>query len=177
MPVAATDPLYVLYTSGTAAGDDRGAVPHGLGDPRLGAPGGALVNHRPDLGGGIERIADRELRDAGDESIEEVGVHPLVHDDALHRDARLPGIAVAAGSAGLAGAVEIGIGFDDDAGVAAQLQRHTLGAGLGPDVPSRAGAPGEADHPHAVVRDQAARHLERARHHGDAARGVAAPRD
>ena len=64
-----------------------------------------------------------------DQQISEFAVDGLLHQDALHGNAGLPGVAESARDATFGGVLEIGVAVDDDAGVAAQFEDDFFLAG------------------------------------------------
>src|SRR5207237_2855394 len=56
--------------------------------------------------------------------------HDLMHIDALDRDARLAGVAVAGDRDLTGGAVPVAVGLEDDRGVVAELEADLLAARL-----------------------------------------------
>ena len=111
-----------------------------------------------------------------DETLGELLEARLVHQDALGGDAGLAGVEVAAGDAALHRAREVGVGLDDDRGVAAQLERHPLGVRALADGPAGTGRAGEGDHPDARVVEQRRGVVVGAEQDGERARGVAGSR-
>ena len=116
-----------------AAGHDLGA----RGDRRLDL-GLDLValrrrDHRPDVGGGIHRVADHERGGVIDERLQVVVVDVLHHVEALGRSADLAGVEERGPGAALGGDVELpgDVGADDEGVLAAHLEvdaGHPVGA-------------------------------------------------
>ena len=77
---------------GPAAGEDRAAHRDRLVDPALGPAAWLRVDHRADVGRRVERVADLELRDAGEEPLHERVPDGLVDEHPLDADAHLAGV-------------------------------------------------------------------------------------
>ncbi len=78
----------------------------------------------------------------------------MLHQNALHRDASLPGIAESAVDAALGGIVQVRVAVDNYGRVAAQFENNFLFSGAALDVPSDGHAAGEADELDAVIGDE-----------------------
>ncbi len=130
---------------GLAAEEELAAEGDRLVDPALGPAGGGTVDHRPDVGRGVERIADLEGLRALDEAGHERVPDPLVDEHPLDADADLAGVGEGADEAAPDGPVEVGRLVDDDPGVAAELEDDLLLAGPLLHPPADRGAAGEAE--------------------------------
>ena len=127
------------------AGDEgAGAVADRIGHPSVRALDRLLVHHRPELGVGIQRIADLHALDALDEAARELVVDRAHDVDALDADAHLPGVGERAVHEALDRPVEVGGLVDDRPGIAAELEDDLLLAGLGLHLPADARRAGEA---------------------------------
>ena len=154
---------------GTAAGQDAGARGDGLVDPGPRAQHGLLVDHRPEVGRAIERIADLDCLDGGDELLAKLLVDLVDDEDALDRDADLPGVGEGADLDAVDREVEIGVAVDDDPGVAAELEHDLLHAGTPLHFPADVGRAGEGEELEARILDQSVAHLAVHRHDADSA--------
>ena len=76
-----------------AAAKQAGAGADRFVDPAYGADRVAFANERADVGGFIERIAGFQLLYAFDEEVGEPAVDRMLHQNALHGNTSLPGIA------------------------------------------------------------------------------------
>ena len=109
-----------------AAREDLGALFHGLLDPGIDPFQRVVVDQRADVDRGVERIADLQGLDLLDEPGHEVLVHLGLDEDTLHRDAGLPRLVVPAHGDPRRGMVQVGVGMDDDPGVAPELEGGVL---------------------------------------------------
>src|ERR1019366_10085504 len=116
-------------TLASATGQDLRAGLRGFVEPGLDARGRHFVYHGTDVGVLGERIAGLQALRTADELADEGVVHALVHVHALHGDAGLSGVREAAPRDAFGGVREVGVVMDDDAGVAAELQRDALAPG------------------------------------------------
>ena len=111
-------------------------------------PGGAHVDHGPDVGGLIEGIPHTEGRDGLPEEVQELLESPVFDIDALHRYAALSGVAVAGLGADARRVGQVGIAAHDGGRVATQLEDQPLaGRELSHPAPG-GGASREGDRAH-----------------------------
>ena len=90
----------------------------------------------------------------GHELLDERVAHRVVDVDALHRDAGLARVAVAAGDDLRGRELEVGVGLDDHRRVVAELEPDLLARRAALDAPADLGRAGERDHRDVVVVDE-----------------------
>src|SRR5205823_1496919 len=129
-------------------GGDRLLIPFG------GAFGIGLADEWPKIGGFVLRVADFQLRDTLKKVLQEFVIDTAMNQDPLHRDAALSGVGESAGDAALGGEIEIGIGMNNDAGIAAKLQRHALLARFALELPAGGGAASKGQHGEPLIADE-----------------------
>ena len=112
-----------------------------------------LVDQRADLGLGVHRIADPQVRDFLKQSCHEGVINLPVHKDVLNRDAALPGQHEGIARAGDGSGLGIGIRMHDGRADSAQLKRDTLHASVLANDPADVGRACEADEIDPFVRD------------------------
>ena len=100
-----------------------------LGDPRARVG----VDHRPDVGRLVRRVADGQRLDLRQEALEEAVEGGLLDVDPLDGDAALAGEGEGVRGELRRGEVEVGVGGDDDGCRVAELQ---LGRACGPRAPA-----------------------------------------
>src|SRR3984885_4980010 len=105
-----------------ASGNEACPSVDGLFDPGSGPLCGSDRDHGTDLRLLIERIAGVHLLDAFGEPLRQSLPARLVHKDALHGDAALPGVAEASGKNALRRELDICILMNDHGSVAAELK-------------------------------------------------------
>ena len=121
-----------------------------LGDPRP----RVLVDHRPDVGRLVRRVADDERLDLRQEALEEAVEHGPLDVDPLHGDAALAGEGERVRGELRRGEVEVGVGGHDDGRRVAELEPDALLRRALGDPPADAARAGERDHPDALVLDE-----------------------
>ena len=118
--------------------------------------GGAGVDERPDVDGGVEPRTEPESAGPRLEALEQRLDDGALDDDPRRRRAALPGRAERRPQDPVGGEVEVGVGQDDDAVLAAELERDAL------EAPRRRGRrcacpvadePGERDDRHVGALD------------------------
>ena len=123
-------------------------------DP-LGDPGPrVLVDHGPDVGRLVRRVADDERLDLREEALEEAVENRSLDVDPLDGDAALAGEGEGVRGELGGGEVEVGVGGHDDGRRVAELQSHALLRRALGDAPADAARAGERDHPDALVLDE-----------------------
>src|ERR1019366_10366232 len=85
--------------------------------------------------------------------------HWALYQNALHRDATLPGVGKASSDAAASGIFQIRVTVNDNAGVAPQFEGHFFLSGAALDVPAHWPASREADQLDALVTHQQPRIL------------------
>ena len=93
----------------------------------------------------VERVARPDLLDERGQPLDERAVHLVRHQDALHRDAHLARVDVAARGGRGGDRVEIGVGKHDQRAVRTELEREALHTGDARDLLSHGGRAREAD--------------------------------
>ena len=137
-----------------AAGEHGRAARPGLLDPgddpllRVG------VDHRPDVGLLVRRVADLERLDLGDEARDEVVVGGAADVDPLHGDAALPGEGEGVAGELRRGLLDVGVRLDEDRGRVPELERDLLPGRPLAQAPADVARARERDHPDALVLDQ-----------------------
>ena len=105
--------------------------------------------------------------DRVDQLVPELLVHLFEDEDALHRDADLTRVGKRADADPIDGEIEIGVGIDDHAGVAAELENDLLHASAALHLPADIGRPGEGEELEAWVLDQGVADFAVHRHDAD----------
>ncbi len=122
-----------------AAGQQLGAAGDRLVDPLLDPVAVVGGDQRADVGVRVERVADRQLLDVGDEPLGEGVGDVLVDEDPLDRDAALAGVGEGV-DLGLVGRrLPVAVVVDDQRRVGAELEVDLLVRDLGCGCPSRPG--------------------------------------
>ena len=114
----------------------------------------SLVDHRPDVGRLVQRVAGAQLRHLGGERVQELAEPVPLHVDPLDRDAALAGVAVPGARAHPGGGGDVRVLADDRGRVAAQLEHQALAPGGARHRVAGGRAAGEADHRDLVRRAQ-----------------------
>ena len=114
-------------------------------DPALEPLGFLRRNHRADEGVALFGIARFERLHLGDEHVAETVVDFGVDDDALHMDAALPRLIIAAEDDASERMVEVGVLVDDHRGIAAEFEHDLFLARLCLEIPADARRAGEAE--------------------------------
>ena len=153
----------VAEAVGRASAEHRGAVPARVLDEIGDALDRRRVDHRPDLGRRLTRIADDQSGGAIGQPGAEVVGHRAVDDDALGRHADLALVEERAEVRRRGGLVEVGVVEHHHRRLAAELEQHALEvlARLLGDDPPHAGRAGEVDPPDQRMRDQLVDDLRR----------------
>ena len=115
-----------------AAREHRGALRDGLLDPLLDPVDLAPLDHGADVDGRVHRVADLQALDLLDEPGREVLVNlggTRTRCTLMHA---LAGLVVPAERDPLRGQIQVRVAVDDDARVAAELERDALLRGRGP---------------------------------------------
>ena len=120
-----------------AAGQQLGAGGDRLVDPLLDPVAVAGGDQRADVGLGVERVADRQRLDVGDEALGEGVGDVLVDEDALDRDAALAGVREGVDLGFVGRRLPVAVGVDDQRRVRAELEVDLLVGDLGCGCPSR----------------------------------------
>ena len=102
------------------------ALLDGFPDPGLHPDSRAFVDQRTDDRGIPGGIPGRQGFHERDQPVEKGVIHVVVEIDALDGNAGLSGIRESARDASLGGQVQVGIGFDDDRGIASQFEQDPL---------------------------------------------------
>src|SRR4029077_1853787 len=160
-------------TSPVAAAQQAGAAANRLLHPVSRANRVALANERPDIGGFIQRIARLQFFHARQEQVGEFPVDRPLHQDALHRNSRLPSVSETARHVSLGGVSQVSVAVHDDASIPAEFESNFLLSRIFLDLPAHCRAAGETDHLQAVIAYQQACVLIRQRQHVEAAIGPA----
>ena len=109
------------------------------------------------------------LLDAFGEALRESLPARLVHEDTLHGDAALPGVAEAAGQDGARREFDVGVLMHDHGGVAAELESAAQTRSHCLQLPADLGAAGEGHHAQARVGEHARCDFVRTGQHADGA--------
>ena len=109
-----------------AAGEDLGAAGPCLVDPLQDPVAGVLVDHGPDVGLLVCRVAERQRLDLRQQSGDELVVDALLNVDPLDRDAALTGEGEAVLRSRRDGGVQVGVGLDDQRRRVAELEVDAL---------------------------------------------------
>ena len=152
-----------------AASQDPCAIGRRIVDPGLGSRHGLLVDHRTEIGRAVERVAKLNRLDRVDQLLAELLVDLFDDEDALHRDADLTGVGKGADADPVHGEIEIGVGVDDHAGVAAELENDLLHPGAALHLPTDVRRAGEGEQLEARVLDQGVADFAIHRHDADRA--------
>ena len=106
-----------------SSGPERGALLDGFPDPGLHPDRRAFVNQRTDDRGILGRVPGRQGFHERDQPVEKGVIHVVVEVNALDGNAGLSGIRKSARDASLGGQAQVGVGFDDDRGIASQFEQ------------------------------------------------------
>ena len=109
-----------------AAGQDLGAALLGVVDQVDGLVQRLLLEHRADLDARLQAVAQLQALGELDGRLGELLLHILVDVEPARGDADLAVVAELADDGGLGADFGIGVGKDDERGVAAQLQAQPL---------------------------------------------------
>ena len=121
---------------GLAAGEDLGAAPSLL-DPLEDALAVALVDHRPDVGLLVGRVADLQRLDLRQEALEECVADVAVDVDPLDGDAALARERERVRRELRRRLVEVGVRLDDHRRRVAELEADPLPRARAREAPSR----------------------------------------
>ena len=130
-----------------AAGEQLGAGGDRLVDPLLDPVAVARGDQRPDVGLVVERVADLELLDVGDQPLGEGVGDVLLDEDALDRDAALAGVREGVDLRFVGRRLPVAVGVDDQRRVGAQLEVDLLVGDAAADAPADLGRAGEGSAP------------------------------
>ena len=108
--------------------------------PVGGADRVAFADQRADVGGLVERIAQFQFANALEQQFREFAIDRLLDQDALDRDAGLPGVAETSGYAALGGVSEIGVAMHDHGSVAPEFENDFFLARVLLHLPTDGGA-------------------------------------
>ena len=122
-----------------ASGEQTSTVVDGFVDPVDATDGIGLADERAYVGGIVERVSSLELLRAFDEEIGELSVDRVLDENALHRDAGLPGVAETSGDAALGSDSEVGIEWMMTSALPPS-SRRTFFARVALDVPTHGAA-------------------------------------
>ena len=109
-----------------AAETELGALRERVGDVALDLRDGRLVDQRPDLDALGEAVRDLQRGDGLGERADEVVVDPVLDEEPVRRDARLPRVPELAHHRSGDRLLEVGVVEDDERRVAAELERDLL---------------------------------------------------
>ena len=124
-----------------AAGHHTGALTDGFLYPRLHSDGCVFRNQRSDHGGIVGRISGRKGFDQRKQELEKLVIRRLVDVHALDGNAGLSGIGKPTRGTALSGHVEIGVGFNDDRGIAPQFEHDAFFPSFFFQAPADRGTP------------------------------------